>query len=90
HGPLLATLLLEEARRAGLVPKRFAFRATAPVFADEPFETSQMVSPSTETETGTRAAGAGASEAQPASRAVSRSAMRITARALSGASLVRS
>ncbi|MEO1602741.1 MAG: acyl-CoA dehydrogenase [Pseudomonadota bacterium] len=39
HGPLLATLLLEEARRAGLVPKRFAFRATAPVFADEPFET---------------------------------------------------
>jgi 3-methylfumaryl-CoA hydratase len=40
HGPLLATLLLELA--AGLRPEppaRFAFRATAPVFARERFET---------------------------------------------------
>lgn len=45
HGPLLATLLFETARLA--LPDRFeqgftgrfAFRAVAPVFADEPFET---------------------------------------------------
>lgn len=39
HGPLLATLLLEQARAMGLAPARFTFRATAPVIADEPFET---------------------------------------------------
>ncbi len=40
HGPLLATLLLELARRLGHDrPARFGFRATAPVFAGEPFET---------------------------------------------------
>ncbi|MEM9144821.1 MAG: MaoC family dehydratase N-terminal domain-containing protein [Pseudomonadota bacterium] len=39
HGPLLATLLLEQARRMGVVPATFQFRATSPVLADEPFET---------------------------------------------------
>ena len=41
HGPLLATLLLELAREmgAGRGIAGMAFRATAPVFADEPFET---------------------------------------------------
>ena len=38
HGPLLATLLLELAREMPPAPiGRFAFRATAPVFADEDF-----------------------------------------------------
>ena len=38
HGPLLATLLLEHARAMGLGrPRRFAFRATAPVFAGQRF-----------------------------------------------------
>ncbi len=40
HGPLLATLLLELARGMGhTAPARYAFRATAPVFAGERFET---------------------------------------------------
>ncbi len=39
HGPLLATLLLELATGLAGPPRRFAFRATAPVFARERFET---------------------------------------------------
>jgi 3-methylfumaryl-CoA hydratase len=39
HGPLLATLLLELVTETIGVPVRFAFRATAPVFAGEGFET---------------------------------------------------
>ncbi|MEM9782746.1 MAG: hypothetical protein AAF899_09740 [Pseudomonadota bacterium] len=49
HGPLLATLLFETARvawpsrfEAGFTG-RFDFRAVAPVFADEPFETCASV-----------------------------------------------
>ena len=38
HGPLLATLLLDLAEGVAGPPADFAFRATAPVFADEPFE----------------------------------------------------
>jgi len=38
HGPLLATLLLDLAETIAGPPGDFAFRAIAPVFADEPFE----------------------------------------------------
>jgi len=38
HGPLLATLLLELVDEVAGPPVSFAFRATAPVFADEPFD----------------------------------------------------
>ncbi len=37
HGPLLATLLLDLLRRQELAPRRFDFRAVAPVLADRPF-----------------------------------------------------
>jgi 3-methylfumaryl-CoA hydratase len=39
HGPLIATLLVDEARRQrpGLVVRRFAFKAVQPLFDTEPF-----------------------------------------------------
>lgn len=38
HGPLIATLLIDHALRAGLVPRRFAFRAEAPLVDSAPFD----------------------------------------------------
>ncbi|HWV61000.1 MAG TPA: MaoC family dehydratase N-terminal domain-containing protein, partial [Sphingopyxis sp.] len=37
HGPLIATLLMGHALRAGLAPRRFAFRAEAPLIDGAPF-----------------------------------------------------
>lgn len=38
HGPLIATLLMDHAVRAGFAPRRFAFRAEAPLIDGAPFE----------------------------------------------------
>ncbi len=51
HGPLLATLLLELATELRGVPARFAFRATAPIFAGERFEACAAATGSLSAET---------------------------------------
>ncbi len=38
HGPLIATLLMDHALRAGLTPSSFAFRAEAPLIDGAPFD----------------------------------------------------
>ncbi|WP_338426308.1 FAS1-like dehydratase domain-containing protein [Sphingopyxis kveilinensis] len=38
HGPLIATLLMDHALRAGLSPRHFAFRAEAPLIDGAPFD----------------------------------------------------
>ncbi|MBB6427127.1 MaoC family dehydratase N-terminal domain-containing protein [Sphingopyxis sp. JAI128] len=38
HGPLIATLLMDHALRSSLVPRRFAFRAEAPLIDGTPFD----------------------------------------------------
>lgn len=38
HGPLIATLLMDHALRAGLSPRRFDFRAEAPLIDGAPFD----------------------------------------------------
>jgi len=38
HGPLIATLLMDHGLRAGLIPRRFAFRAEAPLIDGPPFD----------------------------------------------------
>jgi len=38
HGPLIATLLMDHAQRAGLSPRRFDFRAEAPLIDGAPFD----------------------------------------------------
>lgn len=38
HGPLIATLLMDHALRAGLIPRSFAFRAEAPLIDGAPFD----------------------------------------------------
>lgn len=43
HGPLQAMLLIDHAQRDGIVPKRFAFRARAPLYAGQDFTTHRAV-----------------------------------------------
>jgi 3-methylfumaryl-CoA hydratase len=38
QGPLIATLLMDHGLRASLVPRRFAFRAEAPLIDGAPFD----------------------------------------------------
>ena len=38
HGPLIATLLIDHALRAGFAPRAFRFRAEAPLIDGAPFD----------------------------------------------------